>query len=130
MKEIKEFTDKYVEDYGVHIKSYLTYSEIQAIANAATKFDTWAERNENIDILLIHFATDMEDKDIEELGHDKLLKSGLIDIVKDTVMNFYEIGAAITFAEFPMRLFTKIAKEMPEFSKRVDEVMKNAPSKK
>ena len=103
MKEIKEFTDEYVEDYGVHIKSYLTYSEIQAIANAATKFDTWAERNENIDILLIHFATDMEDKDIEELGHDKLLKSGLI---------------------------TKIAKEMPEFSKRVDEVMKNAPSKK
>ena len=88
MKEIKEFTDEYVEDYGVHIKSYLTYSEIQAIANAATKFDTWAERNENIDVLLIHFATDMDDKDIEELGHDKLLKSGLINIVKATVMNY------------------------------------------
>lgn len=130
MKEIKEFTDEYVEDYGVHIKSYLTYSEIQAIANAATKFDTWAERNENIDILLIHFATDMEDKDIEELGHDKLLKSGLIDIVKATVMNYHEIDDAITFTESPMRLLTKIAKEMPEFSKRVDEVMKNAPSKK
>lgn len=130
MKEIKEFTDEYVEDYGIHIKSYLTYSEIQAIANAATKFDTWAERNENIDILLIHFATDMEDKDIEALGHDKLLKSGLIDIVKATVMNFYEIDAAISFAESPMRLLTKIAKEMPEFSKRVDEVMKNVPSKK
>ena len=130
MKEIKEFTDEYVEDYGVHIKSYLTYSEIQAIANAATKFDTWAERNENIDILLIHFATDMDDKDIEELGHDKLLKSGLIDIVKSTVINFYEIDAAIAFVESPMRLLTKIAKEMPEFSKRVDEVMKNVPSKK
>lgn len=130
MKEIKEFIDEYVEDYGVHIKSYLTYSEIQAIANAATKFDTWAERNKNIDVLLIHFATDMDDKDIEELGHDKLLKSGLIDIVKSTVMNYHEIDAAIAFAEFPMRLFTKIAKEMPEFSKRVDEVMKNAPSKK
>ena len=130
MKEIKEFTDEYVEDYGVHIKSYLTYSEIQAIANAATKFDTWAERNENIDILLIHFATDMDDKDIEELGHDKLLKSGLINIVKATVMNYNEIDEAITFTESPMRLLTKIAKEMPEFSKRVDEVMKNAPSKK
>lgn len=130
MKEIKEFTDEYVEDYGVHIKSYLTYSEIQAIANAATKFDTWAERNENIDVLLIHFATDMDDKDIEELGHDKLLKSGLIDIVKETVINFYEIDAAIAFAESPMRLLTKLAKEMPEFSKRVDEVMKNATSKK
>ena len=123
MKEIKEFTDEYVEDYGVHIKSYLTYSEIQAIANAATKFDTWAERNENIDILLIHFATDMDD-------NDKLLKSGLIDIVKSTVINFYEIDAAIAFAESPMRLLTKIAKDIPEFSKRVDEVMKNAPSKK
>ena len=130
MKEIKEFTDEYVEDYGVHIKSYLTYSEIQAMANAATKFETWAERNGNSEILLIHFATDMDDKDIEELGHDKLLKSGLIDIVKDNVMNFYEIDAAIAFAESPMRLLTKIAKEMPEFSKRVDEVMKNAPSKK
>ena len=130
MKEIKEFTDEYVEDYGVHIKSYLTYSEIQAIANAATKFDTWAERNENIDILLIHFATDMDDKNIEELGHDKLLKSGLIDIVKETVVNFYEIDAAIAVSESPMRLLTKIAKEMLEFSKRVDEVMKNAPSKK
>lgn len=130
MKEIKEFADEYVEDYGVHIKSYLTYSEIQAIANAATKFDTWAERNENIDILLIHFATDMDDKDIEELGHDKLLKSGLINIVKATVMNYNEIDEAIAFTESPMRLLTKIAKEMPEFSKRVDEVMKNAPSKK
>ena len=100
------------------------------LANAATKFDTWAERNENIDILLIHFATDMDDKVIEELGHDKLIKSGLIDIVKETVINFYEIDAAIAFAESPMRLLTKIAKEMPEFSKRVDEVMKNAPSKK
>ena len=130
MKEIKEFTDEYVEDYGVHIKSYLTYSEIQAIANAATKFDTWAERNENIDILLIHFATDMDDKHIEELGHDKLLKSGLINIVKATVMNYNEIDEAIAFAESPMRLLTKVAKEMPEFSKRVDEVMKNAPSKK
>ena len=130
MKEIKEFTDEYVEDYGIHIKSYLTYSEIQAIANAAIKFDTWAERNENIDILLIHFATDMDDKDIEELGHDKLLKSGLINIVKATVMNYNEIDEAITFTESPMRLLTKIAKEMPEFSKRVDEVMKNAPSKK
>lgn len=130
MKEIKEFTDEYVEDYGVHIKLYLTYSEIQAIANAAIKFDTWAERNENIDILLIHFATDMDDKDIEELGHDKLLKSGMIDIVKANVINFCEIDTAIAFAESPMRLLTKIAKEMPEFSKRVDEVMKNAPSKK
>ena len=130
MKEIKEFTDEYVEDYGVHIKSYLTYSEIQAIANAATKFDTWAERNENIDVLLIHFATDMDDKDIEKLGHDKLLKSGLINIVKATVMNYNEIDEAIAFYESPMRLLTKIAKEMPEFSKRVDEVMKNAPSKK
>ena len=130
MKEIKEFTDEYAEDYGVHIKSYLTYSEIQAIANAAIKFDTWAERNENIDILLIHFATDMDDKDIEELGHDKLLKSGLINIVKATVMNYNEIDEAIAFTESPMRLLTKIAKEMPEFSKRVDEVMKNAPSKK
>lgn len=130
MKEIKEFTDEYVEDYGVNIKPYLTYSEIQVIANAATKFDTWAERNENIDILLIHFATDMDDKDIEELGHDKLLKSGMIDIVKANVINFCEIDTAIAFAESPMRLLTKIAKEMPEFSKRVDEVMKNAPSKK
>lgn len=130
MKEIKEFTDEYMEDYGVHIKPYLTYSEIQAIANAVIKFDTWAERNENIDILLIHFATDMDDKDIEELGHDKLLKSGLINIVKATVMNYNEIDDAIAFAESPMRLLTKIAKEMPEFSKRVDEVMKNAPSKK
>ena len=98
MKEIKEFTDEYVDDYGVHIKSYLTYSEIQAIANAATKFDTLADRNENIDILLIHFATDMDDKNIEELGHDKLLKSGLIHMVKEAVVTFYESDAAIAFA--------------------------------
>ncbi len=130
MKEIKEFTDEYMEDYGVHIKPYLSYSEIQSIANAALKFDDWASRNQNIDILLIHFATDMTDEDIEAAGHDTLLKSGLIDIVKASVLNYGDIAEAIAFAESPMRLLTKIAKEMPEFSKRVDEVMKNAPSKK
>ncbi len=129
MKEIKAFTDKYFEEYDIHVKKYLTYAEIQAIVNSVKQFDSWAERNVNIDVLLIHYATDIADKEIEAVGHDKLLQSGLIDVVKDNIVNLQDVYTAISFEENPVRLLVRISKEMPEFKKKLDEVMVNASSK-
>lgn len=131
MKENPNWNETvYFKDYDVTVNHYLTHSEIQAIANAALKFDTWSERNTAIDMLLIHFATDITDEEAEKVGHDKLLKSNLFLYVKAAIDNYGDIQRAIDFEENPMRLLAKLAKEMPEFSKKVDEVMKNAPSKK
>lgn len=129
MKEIKAFTDKYFEEYDIHVKQYLTYAEIQAIVNSVKQFDSWAERNTNIDVLLIHYATDVTDKEIETVGHDRLLQSGLIDVVKNNIVNLQDVYTAISFEENPVRLLVRISKEMPEFKKKLDEVMLSASSK-
>ena len=34
MKEFKEVNKEYLEQYDIHVNRYLTYSQIQAIANS------------------------------------------------------------------------------------------------
>ena len=54
----------------------------------------------------------------------------MIDAVKANVANIFDLDDAIAYEDSPVRLLRMIAREMPEFSKQVDEVLKNAPSKK
>lgn len=130
MKEISNIKPVYLGKYDVHVNPYLTYAEIQAIITSVKKFDTWAERNINTDVLLLHFATDITDEEIEKAGHDVLLKSGLIDAVKECVINLSDIYSAVEFDESPLRLLTRISKELPEFKNKLDEVMTDASGKK
>ena len=130
MKEIKAMDKIYLEKYDVHVNPYLTYAQIQAIVNAVKQFNTWSARQQNIDMLVLHYATDIDKDELENYGHDHWLASGLIEEVENCVRNIVEVYNALKYEESPMRVIMQIAKEMPEFSKKVDEVMKNAKGKK
>lgn len=98
----------------INVKTYLTYDQIQYIVEAVCKFDSWAEREQNIDILLLHYATDLSDAEIEEFGHSALLQSGVIDEVKASVKNYNRIHEAIDYTQSTARAMNQIVKELPK----------------
>ena len=133
MKEIKGNKTVYLEHYGVVVNYYLTYAQIQQIANAVVASsaddseDTWANRQTNIDMLMLYHATDITKEELEKVGHDDLLTSGLIQAVREQIKNYYEIFEAINYIEDNQRAIGKILKSLPkilEESKGLQALMK------
>ena len=133
MKEIKGNQTVYLEDYDITVNKYLTYAQIQQIANAVVAAsannadDTWANRETNIDMLMLYHATDIGKEKLEEIGHDDLLTSGLIDTVQFRIENYHEIYAAIDYIENNQRAINKMLKSLPkilEDSKGLQGLMK------
>ena len=133
MKEIKGNQTVYLEDYGITVNKYLTYAQIQQIANAVVAAsvndsdDTWANRQTNIDMLMLYHATDITKEELEKVGHDDLLTSGLIQAVREQIKNYYEIFEAINYIEDNQRAIGKLLKSLPkilEESKGLQGLMK------
>ena len=133
MKEIKGNQTVYLEHYGVMVNYYLTYAQIQQIANAVVASsaddleDTWANRQTNIDMLMLYHATDIAKEELEKVGHDDLLTSGLIQAVREQIKNYYEIFEAINYIEDNQRAIGKLLKSLPkilEESKGLQGLMK------
>ena len=133
MKEIKGNQTAYLEDYDITVNKYLTYAQIQQIANAVVAAsvndsdDTWANRQTNIDMLMLYHATDIGKEKLEEIGHDDLLTSGLIEAVRYRIENLYNIDAAIDYIENNQRAINKLLKSLPkilEDSKGLQDLMK------
>ena len=133
MKEIKGNQTVYLEDYDITVNKYLTYAQIQQIANAVVAAsvndadDTWANRQTNIDMLMLYHATDISKEKLEEIGHDALLTSGLIDAVRCCIENFYDVDDAINYIEDNQRAIGKLLKSLPkilEESKGLQDLMK------
>ena len=133
MKEIKGNQTVYLEDYDVTVNKYLTYAQIQQIANAVVAAsandvdDTWANRETNIDMLMLYHATDISKEKLEEIGHDVLLTSGLIDAVRYRVENIYSVNDAIDYIENNQRAINKLLKSLPkvlEETKGLQDLMK------
>ena len=133
MKEIKGNQTVYLEDYDVTVNKYLTYAQIQQIANAVVAAsvndsdDTWANRQTNIDMLMLYHATDIGKEKLEEIGHDVLLTSGLIEAVRYSIENLYEINDAIDYIENNQRAIGKLLKSLPkvlEETKGLQDLMK------
>ena len=133
MKEIKGNQTVYLEHYGVMVNYYLTYAQIQQIANAVVAAsmndsdDTWANRQTNIDMLMLYHATDIGKENLEEIGHDDLLTSGLIEAVRYRIENLYNIDAAIDYIENNQRAINKLLKSLPkvlEETKGLQDLMK------
>lgn len=133
MKEIKGNQTVYLEHYGVMVNYYLTYAQIQQIANAVVvssaddSEDTWANRQTNIDMLMLYHATDITKEELEKVGHDDLLTSGLIQAVREQIKNYYEIFEAINYIEDNQRAIGKMLKSLPkilEESKGLQALMK------
>ena len=133
MKEIKGNQTVYLEDYDITVNKYLTYAQIQQIANAVVAAsannadDTWANRETNIDMLMLYHATDIGKEKLEEIGHDDLLTSGLIEAVRYRIENLYDINEAIDYIENNQRAINKMLKSLPkilEDSKGLQGLMK------
>lgn len=124
MKEIKVIEPKYLEEYDVHVNPYLTYAQIQAIVNGVKGLDSWAEREQNIDMCVLAFATDIPTEKLEELGHDALLQSGLITEVKGEIQNLYRVREAIEYTESTKRALAQIIKALPKYQEQLDAVVK------
>ena len=113
----------------ITVNPYLTYSQIQNIVNAVCQFDSWADREQNMDVLLLYYTTNLSKEDIEEYGHEALLQSGIIDKVRANVKNFGQIREAIAYTQSVEKSLAAISKQLPKI---VEDVKKNGlkPSKK
>ena len=118
-----------IKEYGVKVNQYLTYSQIQSIVDRLKKLDSWAERQQSIDMCILYFATDLKKEEIENHDHDYWLKTGIIEAVNDKIVNIYQLNEAIDYEESLKKAIVQISRELPRFSNKVDEVMKNASSK-
>lgn len=112
MKELKNVVC-HLDKYDVDVNQYLTYSQIQQIVNAVTHFDTWAERETNIDVLVLYHATNLTKEDIENIGHDAIVQSGLMDEVRLNIYNLYQIYDGIEYTESIARSLVMISKQLP-----------------
>lgn len=130
MKEIKNLEPVYLEKYDIHVNRYLTYAQIQQVVNAVIKFDTWAEKEQNIDMLILYHATDIGAEKLEEIGIDAFLCSGVLDKVKNCVENLWDVENAIRYTESTQRALAQIVNKLPEYSKQIEDVIKNGGRKK
>ena len=115
MAIIPEKETIYLEKYGVTVNRYLTYAQIQQIVEATMKFHTWAERQQNIDMLVLVHATDMTVEEIEKHTHDELLQCGLIDKVTSNIENMWDVGYALEYHESTQRALAQILGEINKF---------------
>ena len=124
MKEIKAMDKAYLDGYDVYVNRYLTYAQIQAIVNGVKGLDSWAEREQNIDMCVLAFATDIPTEKLEELGHDALLQSGLINAVCGEIKNLFSVYEAIEYTESTKRALAQIIKALPKYQEQLDAVVK------
>lgn len=115
MANINKIEPEYLEKFDIHCNNYLTYAQIQHIVEATMKFDSWGERQQNIDMLLLVHATDMDVKEIEGHSHDEFLESGLIDAVKYHVCNYEQVVEALEWTESTPRALGQILKILNSF---------------
>lgn len=131
MKELKAAERVYLEQYDVHVNRYLTLAQIQQIVNAIKIFDTWAEREQNKNMLVLYHATDIGKEALEASDYDLLQSSGLIDSVLDCVMNFYDIDKALDWTESTQRALAQIIKDgLPQIRKILENPKAAAKVKK
>ena len=124
MKEIKAMDKVYLEEFDVYVNPYLTYAQIQAIVNGVKGLDSWAEREQNIDMCVLAFATDIPTEKLEEVGHDALLQSGLINAVCGEIKNLFSVYEAIEYTESTKRALAQIIKALPKYQEQIDAVVK------
>lgn len=117
MKEIKPMV-VHNEKYDIDIKQYLTYAQIQQIVNAveaaSKEDDSWSARQTNIDMLVLYHATDIGKEKLEEIGHEALVASGLVEVVNMTIYNYYLIEQAIDYTESMSRAGYKFLTQLPK----------------
>lgn len=124
MKDIKALEKVYLEKYDVNVTPYLTYAQIEQMIIAVGEMFNWAERQVNIDMLLLAHTTDISKQDLEQIGHKKLFESGLIGAVRETVLNYAEFEKALEYhTSLQKNLSSALKKLTPDFMEKVKAVV-------
>lgn len=114
-----EIPQVYLGEYDINVKTYLTYSQIQQIvdnyqvleklkSDDGRKYDYWAARQQHIDMALLLNATDISEEDLKKVSHDQFLFSGVIDKVKECVVNYNQLIEAFDYSEAWDKTLAKI----------------------
>lgn len=98
---------------GIKVNKYLTYAQIQQIINSTIQFETWSEREMNMDMLILYHATNLTKEQIEETGHEAFVTSGIMEEVRN-IVDVHKIYEALSYTESTAKAVTKIAKELPK----------------
>lgn len=117
MNEIKSKGSCYLDEFDINVNYYLTYAQIQQIVDSTAKLNSWSEREQNIDMLMLLHATDIGADILEQVGHDLLLQSGLIDTVRNHICNLSDIYKALNYTQSTERALAEIGKRLPEYFK-------------
>lgn len=113
MKELQNIEKKvYLEEFDVNVNCYLTLAQIQQIVNAMNRFQSWSEREQNKNILILYHTTDIGKEKIEEYDYDTFQNSGLLDAVLSKIENLNKLDEAITYTESIHRTMNQIYKEV------------------
>lgn len=124
MKEISKKTI-YLDNFDVNVKCYFSLAEIQQIVNAVVKFNTWAERQENVVMLTLFHATDIGEEKLNKLNSEVVIESGLFEAVKNCIVNFDEIEKALTYTEsFGRNMKIVLDQTAPQINDLLDLVVK------
>lgn len=120
IEELKKMCEPvYLEKYDIHVMTHIGYDELLMIIDSTVNnYTNYADRIKNIDMLLLHFCTDIDIATLEETDPDILLCSGLIDEVKSIVCNRYEIEHGISYEDSLIKQLATISKNLPEIAKK------------
>ena len=128
---MKELELVELKNFDIKVHPYLSYVEIQTVVQTTLQLESWAERQTNIDMLVLAFGTDKSMEELQEIGHETLLRSGLIDAVKANIRNFNCIEEALKYEESTVKAINTIIKFLPKYKKELEKVLKNGhPNKK
>lgn len=125
MKEIKNINKIYLDEFDIYVEAYLTYDQIQKISESIATQEDWAVRQQTMDMLILYYTTDISQEELEQVGHDDLLKSGVIDAVKNSIKNLNQVQEAIDYIQSPIKALKQFSDKLPELKKSLQEVINN-----
>lgn len=128
MKKLENMADIYIEEYDVHVYPYLKYDDVQHIIQSASSYDGYNDRMKIIDLLILYYGTNLSQEEIDEVGHDLLYCSGLIDEVKNHINNIYMIFKGLEYHESFNKAIKDVIKQtsdiLPDFIEQLEKYKK------
>lgn len=108
-----------LDDFNIDVKCYLGYDEIQHIVNTTMPIENWNNRQENIDLLVLHYAAGIPVEELNNTDPDVYLKSGLVYAVRNCVVNYDDIAKGIEYHTSISKLLYELTSKWPEIQKSI-----------
>lgn len=132
MNLVKKMPVIYLEEFDIHVNKYLTYAQIQQIVNSVVsisnnkssengqQYDNWCDIEQTIDLSLLYHVTDISEEDLVNNSHTVFLQSGLIDAVKNSIVNYKQIEEALEYTTGTKNTILTIIKGFTKILKNIN----------